>query len=134
MTTPELRSLADLIHWREAPTLEGDLADRLRQELNSAMAEADWFTIGVMAPSAETALESLRRLEQQQGWNPLEVVERTEGPGPVFLKANQNTGSIRIRVEHGLGQGILITGHQANDAGDQAGSATTWGPLPLDFF
>ena len=134
MTTPELRSLADLIHWREAPTLGGDLADRLRQELASAMAEAEWFTIGVMAPSSGAALDTLRRLESQQGWPPMQVVQTTEETGPVFLKANQNTGSIRIRIEHGLGQGILISGHRHETTDDQPGMVNTWGPLPLDFF
>ena len=131
---PSLNNLADLNRWREAPILEDDLADRLRHELLSAMAEADWFTIGVMAASAGTALETLRRLETHQGWEPMQVVQTTEEAGPVFLKANQISGSIRIRIEHGLGQGILISGHRNETAGDQAGMVTTWGPLPLDFF
>ncbi|AII43872.1 hypothetical protein KR100_10935 [Synechococcus sp. KORDI-100] len=131
---PRPNNLADLVHWREAPTLEDDLADRLRRELATAMAEAEWFTIGVMAPSSGAALEALRRLETQQGWNPMQVVQTTEEAGPVFLKANQINGSIRIRIEHGLGQGILISGHRHETPDDQAGMVNTWGPLPLDFF
>ena len=98
------------------------------------MAEAEWFTIGVMAPSSGAALDTLRRLESQQGWTPMQVVQTTEEAGPVFLKANQNTGSIRIRIEHGLGEGILISGHRHETPDDQAGMVSTWGPLPLDFF
>ena len=132
--TPRLNKLADLMRLREAPTLEDGLADRLRLELADAMAEADWFTVGVMAPSASAALETLRRLESHQGWEPMQVVQTTEEAGPVYLKANQTSGSIRIRIEHGLGQGILISGHRDQTADDQAGMVTTWGPLPLDFF
>jgi len=94
------------------------------------MSAATWFTVGVMAPSAASALAALRRLEQQQGWEPMDVVESTTDDGPVFLKANQTGGSIRIRIEHGLGEGILISGH-GNDASQPS---QTWGPLPLDFF
>ena len=78
----------------------------------------------------EAALVAYRALEQRQGWEALEVVETTTEPGPVFLKANQKGESIRIRIEHGLGQGLLITGH--DDADGQP--STTWGPLPLNFF
>ena len=58
------------------------------------------------------------------------VVASTEEEGPVFLKANQQGGLIRIRIEHGLGEGILISGH----GNDENTPSTTWGPLPLDFF
>ena len=132
--TTRLNTLADLNRLREAPTLDNDLADRLRLELANAMAQVDWFTVGVMAPSAREALETIRRLEAQQGWEPMQVLQTTEEPGPVFLKANQISGSIRIRIEHGLGQGILISGHRHQTADDQAGMVATWGPLPLDFF
>ena len=87
-------------------------------------------TIGVMAPSADAALKAMRALEADQSWDPLELIETSDQAGPVFLKANQRVGSIRIRIEHGLGQGILITGHSDDDS--QA--SCTWGPLPLDFF
>ena len=132
--TTRLITLADLDRLREAPTLDNDLADRLRLELANAMAQVDWFTVGVMAPSAREALETIRRLEAQQGWEPMQVLQTTEEPGPVFLKANQISGSIRIRIEHGLGQGILISGHRHQTTDDQAGMVATWGPLPLDFF
>ena len=50
--------------------------------------------------------------------------------GPVFLKANQKTGEIHARIEHGLGEGILISSHTH----DNSLNARTIGPLPLDFF
>lgn len=50
--------------------------------------------------------------------------------GAVFLKANQHTGRFLVRPETGLGEGLLITGHNpGNPAAED-----TWGPLPLDFF
>ncbi len=94
------------------------------------MGNARWFTIGVMAPSMDQALSALRSLEQSQQWESMELVNSPEEPGPVFLKANQKGGTIRIRIENGLGEGVLISGH----GDDDTTPSTTWGPLPLDFF
>ena len=130
MSSTSIQSLNDLSRLREAPTLDQSTADQLRRELQAALAQSSWFTIGVMAPSADQALSSLRSLEASQQWRSLEVVETTPHEGPVFLKANQRGGTVRVRIEHGLGSGILISGHGDNDAQP----ATTWGPFPLDFF
>jgi hypothetical protein len=98
------------------------------------MDPCDWFTIGVMAPSAAAAVAALRACEQALGWDPLELDPSGEAlasiEGPVFLKGNQNNGRFLVRREGGLGEGLLITGHSAvmPEAGD------TWGPLPLTFF
>ena len=125
-----ISSLSDLARLRGAPELSEDASARLRSELREAMANASWFTVGVMAPSAAKALEALRALERSQDWETMNVVENTADEGPVFLKANQKGGSVRIRIEHGLGEGILISGH----GDDDSIPSTTWGPLPLDFF
>ena len=130
MTQSSITSLSDLARMRGAPELSEDASARLRSELREAMANASWFTVGVMAPSAKQALAALRALETSQGWDPMAVVDGTDEDGPVFLKANQQGGSVRIRIEHGLGQGILITGHGE----DESLPSTTWGPLPLNFF
>jgi len=130
MSATPIRSLNDLARLRDAPQLTPETAEQLRLELSGAMAESSWFTIGIMAPSATTALTALRSLERSQGWPELDVVESTEENGPVFLKANQKGNSVRIRIEHGLGEGILISGH----GGDDSQPSTTWGPLPLNFF
>ena len=130
MSDPSIQSLKDLSRLREAPTLDQSTADQLHQELEIALSQSSWFTIGVMAPSAGQALSSLRSLEASQQWTALEVIETTPEDGPVFLKANQRGGTVRIRIEHGLGSGILISGH----GDDDAQPATTWGPFPLDFF
>jgi len=130
MSATPIRSLNDLARLRDAPQLTPETAEQLRLELSGAMAESSWFTIGIMAPSATTALTALRSLERSQGWPELDVVESTEENGPVFLKANQKGNSVRIRIEHGLGEGILISGH----GDDDSQPSTTWGPLPLNFF
>ena len=130
MSTNPIRSLNDLARLRDAPQLTPETAEQLRLELSGAMAESSWFTIGIMASSAKTALTALRSLERSQGWSELDVVESTEESGPVFLKANQKGNSVRIRIEHGLGEGILISGH----GDDDSQPSTTWGPLPLNFF
>ena len=130
MSSLSIQCLNDLSRLREAPTLDQSTTDQLRKELQVALAQSSWFTIGVMAPSADQALSSLRSLEASQQWTSLEVVETTTDEGPVFLKANQRGGTVRVRIEQGLGSGILISGH----GDDDAQPATTWGPLPLDFF
>lgn len=130
MSATPIRSLNDLARLRDAPQLTPETAEQLRLELSGAMAESTWFTIGIMAPSATTALTALRSLERSQGWPELDVVESAEESGPVFLKANQKGNSVRIRIEHGLGEGILISGH----GDDDSQPSTTWGPLPLNFF
>ena len=130
MTESSITNLGDLARLRGAPELHPETRVLLRQELHQAMAKASWFTVGVMAPSMDQALSALRSLEQSEHWDPLELVDSPEQPGPVFLKANQKGGTVRIRIEHGLGEGILISGH----GDDDTTPSTTWGPLPLDFF
>ena len=130
MSSPGIQSLKDLSRLREAPSLDQSTAEQLLQELEVALSQSSWFTIGVMAPSTHQALSSLRSLEKSQQWTALEVTEATTDVGPVFLKASQRGGTVRIRIEHGLGSGILISGH--GEDVDQP--VTTWGPFPLDFF
>ena len=83
-----------------------------------------------MASSAELAIYILREMESQFNWSPMSVVEQITEEGPVFLKANQRTGDIHIRIEHGLGEGILISCQQDQNSE----KALTLGPLPIDFF
>jgi hypothetical protein len=159
LTTPaSLSSLAALCGLRTAPELPTAARQALRLELNQRLAACEWFTVGVMAPSASQAVAALRACENALGWEPL-LAPGTETPGseapgsstaglsgsaassseardpaaeagPVFLKGNQRTGLFLVRPETGLGCGLLITGHSsvAPEAED------TWGPFPLDFF
>ncbi|MAR51555.1 MAG: hypothetical protein CMK50_00155 [Propionibacteriaceae bacterium] len=125
-----ITSLKQLTHLRTAPHLSANERQELTIKLCVEMRASDWFTIGVMADTKALALGSYRALELSQGWEILPLVASTEDIGPVYLKANQKTGSLRIRTEHGLGSGILISGH----GNDESQPSTMWGPFPLDFF
>lgn len=127
-------ALSGLRGLRSAPALTPDQSARLLAELHPLLAGCDWFTIGVMAPSAQAAVAALRAAEQANGWQALELDPAGESldaiEGPVFLKGNQNTGRFLVRRESGLGEGILITGHSPAEPSAE----DTWGPLPLGFF
>lgn len=127
-----IETLSDLRGLRSAPPLDAAQRQALRAELAQRMAPCPWFTIGVMASSAEQALQALRRWEAGLGWQPLASGEADAGPieGSVFLKGHQANGSFWLRAEQGLGEGVLITGQHP----DQPELADTWGPLPLDLF
>jgi len=126
--------LNDLRGLRTAPQLSAGQQNALRQELQERLQACDWFTIGVMAPSGMAALHALQRCQQALGWAPLELDPASPRPedaaGPTFLKGNQNTGRFQLRPESGLGEGLLITGHNLAEPAAQ----DTWGPLPLNFF
>jgi hypothetical protein len=152
--------LADLRGLRTSPALTSEQRQGLRQELQEALAAYPWFTIGVLAPSPAAATACLRRWERALGWEPLapagapsptttaaqghgdpatttdseaspDAVSGVDpSPVPVFLKGNQRSGTFFLRQEEGLGEGVLVSGQNA----DQAGAGETWGPLPLDLF
>ena len=136
MNVPSPTSLISLRGLRTAPALTEDETTALVQALQEAMGRCEWFTLGVMAPSASQAIASLRSLEGRLGWKPLaespasEPATSHDQAGGVFLKGNQSTGLYAVRQEAGLGEGILITGHSSSDPA----SEDTWGPLPLGFF
>lgn len=119
---------------RSAPDLDAAGRTALLAQLQPRLAACEWFTLGVMAPSAAAALGCLRQLEAALGWPPLELDGACEDPavieGPVFLKGNQNSGRFLLRRETGLGTGLLLTGHSPADPAAE----DTWGPLPLDLF
>ena len=64
-----LRALRGL---RSAPVVEAPERAGLLEELQPCLAACDWFTVGVMAPSAEAAVCCLRQLEAALGWSTLE--------------------------------------------------------------
>ncbi|WP_269623390.1 DUF1824 family protein [Prochlorococcus marinus] len=130
MNEPEIQTLNDLEKLRSAPNLSHNQKKALHKELNEYIADADWFTIGIMASSSNLAILTLKEMENHFNWLAMKVVEKPQKNGPVFLKANQKTGDIYIRIEYGLGEGILLS-CQHND---QLKSTQTLGPLPLNFF
>ena len=130
MIESKVESLKDLYLLRTAPTLNKDQTKSLFKELCLYMNDAEWFTVGIMAKSSKEAISSLRQIENCFKWQPMKLGEQPFKEGPVFLKANQNSGDIHIRIEHGLGEGILIScQHKKEDLPSE-----TLGPFPLDFF
>ncbi len=120
----------DLNSLRTAPILNEIDSKIIRKELKVIMKNADWFTVGIMAPSFKNGLNVIREMEKRFRWQKLKVSTEVSMEGPIFLKANQNSGEIHARIEYGLGEGIIISCHKNQDSV----MAITLGPFPLDFF
>jgi len=134
MSDPAITGLADLNRLRSAPPLSELERKNLKTELIAEMDHFAWFTVGIMAASSAEAMACLRDLELAMGWPSMQLGEETVIDSGVFLKANQSSGCIRIRAEAGLGEGVLISGHQVESQQSGPQSGPTWGPLPLDLF
>ena len=130
MNNPEIKSLHDLNTFRSAPLLNQKEEKRLLEELTIYVKKGDWFTIGIMAKSTKKAILVLKEITSFFNWSDMQIVSKPAGDGSVFLKANQKTGNIHIRIENGLGEGILLSS-QYNE--DQKVTETI-GPLPLNIF
>ncbi len=130
MINQQINSLSDLNHLRSAPIINSSTKEKLIKELLMHMKDADWFTVGIMASSSEEAILKYREMESFLNWSKLIIQSQPNNEGPVFLKGNQKTGDIHIRIEYGLGEGILITCQKDNENIH----SQTFGPLPLDFF
>ncbi len=125
-----INSLKDLNLLRSAPDLNTHQQEKLLIELSQAISNSDWFTIGIMAKSEAIAISTLREMENNLNWTKMKVVTNPKEDGPVYLKANQRTGDIHIRIESGLGEGILLGCHYYDDEKN----VEVIGPLPLTFF
>ena len=126
----EINKLVDLNVLRTAPQLSNSQVKKILEELEANIFNADWITIGIMAPSDTKAIEALKSITERYSWIKFVNLESLHADGSVFLKGNQKTGNVFIRSENGLGEGILITCQYDED--DQ--ESNTFGPLPLDFF
>ena len=126
----DISKLDDLNKLRSAPRLNKKQSEILFNQVENIIYKTDWVTIGVMSPSIEKGINAVRRIEEKFKYNEMKCISLPTSNGPIFLKANQKTGEIHARIEHGLGEGILISCH--ND--DNSLTAKTIGPFPLDFF
>jgi len=126
----EINKLVDLNNLRTAPQLSHSQEKRLLEELEANIFNADWITIGIMAPSDTKAIEALLSISKKYSSINFGNLDSLHADGSVFLKGNQKTGNVFVRSENGLGEGILITCQYDED--DQ--ESDTFGPLPLDFF
>ena len=126
----EINKLVDLNNLRTAPQLSDIQVKKLLEELEENILNADWITIGIMAPSDNKAIEALHSISKKYSSIKFGNLGPLHADGGVFLKANQKTSNVFIRSENGLGEGILITCQYDEDAKP----SDTFGPLPLDFF
>ena len=126
----EINKLVDLNNLRTAPQLSNMQEKKLLKELEANIFNADWITIGIMAPSDDKAIEALQSISRKYPPIKFRDLDSLNADGSVFLKGNQKTGNVYIRSENGLGEGILITCQYDEDAEE----SNTFGPLPLDFF
>ena len=126
----EIKKLVDLSSLRTAPKLKVSQVKKLLEELEVNIFNADWITIGIMAPSDFHAVTALKTISKKYTSIKFRDLDSLQANGNVFLKGNQKTGNVLIRSENDLGEGILITCQYEKDS-DQS---CTFGPLPLDFF
>ncbi len=126
----EINSLVELNSLRTAPELSNRQIKKLLKELEANIFDADWITIGIMAPFDNKAVEALRSISKKYSSIKFSNLDSLHADGSVFLKGNQKTGNVFVRSEDGLGEGILITCQYDENAQE----SNTFGPLPLDFF
>ena len=126
----EINKLVDLNSLRTAPKLSNIQSKKLLVELETNIFNADWITIGIMAPSDTKAIETLQSISKKYSSIKFSNLDSLHADGSVFLKGNQKTGNVFVRSENGLGEGILITCQYDEDSAE----SNTFGPLPLDFF
>ena len=126
----DISSLDDLNGLRSAPKLKKSQIKKLFKELEKNIKNADWITIGIMAPTENDARGALQTITEKYNSIKFKDLDCIHADGSVFLKANQKTGNVYIRAESGLGDGILLTCQYDEDSE----GSSTFGPLPLDFF
>ena len=126
----EINKLADLNSLRTAPILSKVQIKKLLEELETNIFNADWITLGIMAPGDTKAIEALQSITQRYSSIKFMNLDSLYADGSVFLKGNQKTGNVFIRSENGLGEGILLTCQYDHESKE----SSTIGPLPLDFF
>tara|TARA_B000000609_G_scaffold139136_1_gene116537 strand:- start:137 stop:532 length:396 start_codon:yes stop_codon:yes gene_type:complete len=126
----EINKLVDLNSYRTAPSLSNIQVKKLLKELETHVINADWLTIGIMAPSDTKAIETLKSIFKKYSSIKFGTLDSLHADGSVFLKGNQKTGNVFVRSENGLGEGIIITCQYDEDEQE----SNTFGPLPLDFF
>ncbi|WP_288246742.1 DUF1824 family protein [uncultured Prochlorococcus sp.] len=126
----EINKLVDLNNLRTAPQLSDSQVKKLLEELEANISDANWITIGIMAPTDNKAIEALQSISKKYSSIKFGNLDSLHADGSVFLKGNQKTSNVFVRSENGLGEGILITCQYDQDTEE----SNTFGPLPLDFF
>ena len=126
----EIKKLVDLNSLRTSPLLSSSQIKKLLEELETNIFNADWITIGIMAPCDTKAIEAVQSISKKYSSIKFGNLDSLHADGSVFLKGNQKTGNVYMRSENGLGEGILLTCQYEKDSEE----SFTYGPLPLEFF
>ena len=126
----EIDNLIDLNNLRSAPLLKKSQLEKLLDELEANIMNADWITVGIMAPSDYAAIKALKSISKKFSFIKFRNLESLHAKGSVYLKGNQKTGNVFVRSENGLGEGILLTCQYDHESKN----SSTFGPFPLDFF
>ena len=126
----EINNLVNLNSLRTAPLLSSSQIKKLLEELETNIFNADWITIGIMAPCDTKAIEAVQSISKKYSSIKFGNLDSLHADGSVFLKGNQKTGNVYMRSENGLGEGILLTCQYEKDSEE----SFTYGPLPLGFF
>ena len=126
----EINNLVDLNSLRTAPQLSSNQVKKLLEEIEANIFNADWITIGIMAPCDTKAIEAVQSISKKYSSIKFGNLDSLHADGSVFLKGNQKTGNVYMRSENGLGEGILLTCQYEKDSEE----SFTYGPLPLGFF
>ena len=85
----EINNLFDLNNLRSAPQLSKRTVKKLLIELETNIINADWITIGIMAPSDVDAIKALESMCKKFTLLKFRDIESLNAPGSVFLKGNQ---------------------------------------------
>ena len=85
----EINKLVDLNNLRTAPQLSINQEKKLLEELEVNILNADWITIGIMAPSDNKAIEALQSISKKYSSIKFGNLGSLRADGGVFLKANQ---------------------------------------------
>ena len=125
-----INKLVDLNSLKTAPLLSSSQKKKLLKELETNIFNADWITIGIMAPHDYEAIEALKSISKKFTSIKFRDLDSLHANDSVFLKGNQKTGNVYMRSESGLGEGILLTCQYEKDSIE----SLTYGPLPLSFF
>ena len=83
----EIKKLVDLNNLRTAPQLSDRQAKKLLEELEVNIFNADWITIGIMAPCDNKAIESLKSISKTYSSIQFGNLGSLHADGGVFLKA-----------------------------------------------
>ena len=81
----EINKLADLNSLRTAPHLSSSQEEKLLVELETNIYNADWITIGIMAPSDTKAIEALKSISNKYSSINFGNLDSLHADGSVFI-------------------------------------------------